>query len=118
MASELCGQAAFTERVRITGGQAHHEDRRVWHDVLTPDMIRQLPARHALVIQGGYAPVIIRLAAAWNDPRLHVRPPFRHGRRLARPGAAPGPARTHPDGRTGQAGRPGPSAGPGCRADP
>jgi hypothetical protein len=30
-------------------------------------MIRQLPARFALVIRGGAAPVIARLPAAWND---------------------------------------------------
>jgi hypothetical protein len=30
-------------------------------------MIRQLPARFALVIRGGTAPVIARLPAAWND---------------------------------------------------
>jgi hypothetical protein len=35
---------------------------------MTPDMIRQLPAGHALIIRGGYAPVIARLGAAWKDP--------------------------------------------------
>jgi hypothetical protein len=35
---------------------------------MTPDMIRQLPAGHGLVIRGGYAPVIARLGAAWKDP--------------------------------------------------
>ena len=45
MASDLCGQAAFTERVRVRGrGEDRDEHRRVWHDVMTPDMIRQLPA--------------------------------------------------------------------------
>ena len=34
---------------------------------MTPDMIRQLPAGHALIIRGGYAPVIARLGAAWKD---------------------------------------------------
>ena len=34
---------------------------------MTPDMIRQLPAGHALVIRGSYAPVIARLGAAWKD---------------------------------------------------
>jgi type IV secretion system protein VirD4 len=66
MASELCGQAAFTERVRVRGGRDEH--RRIWHDVMTPDMVRQLPARHALVIRGSHAPVIARLGAAWKDP--------------------------------------------------
>ena len=31
-------------------------------------MIRQLPAGHALVIRGGYAPVIARLPRAWKNP--------------------------------------------------
>jgi type IV secretory pathway TraG/TraD family ATPase VirD4 len=67
MASELCGQATFTERVRYHGSR-HGEDHRIWHPVLTPDMIRQLPDRHALIIRSGYAPVIARLSAAWKDP--------------------------------------------------
>jgi type IV secretion system protein VirD4 len=65
MASELCGQAAFTERIRYRGGD--REDRRAWHDVITPDMIRQLPARHALIVRGGLTPVIARIGAAWHD---------------------------------------------------
>ncbi len=62
MASELCGQAAFKERSTEQG-----QDRTVWHEVVTPDMIRQLPAGHALIIRGGLAPVIARLGAAWKD---------------------------------------------------
>jgi hypothetical protein len=31
-------------------------------------MIRQLPAGHALVIRGGYSPVIARLPMVWKDP--------------------------------------------------
>jgi type IV secretory pathway TraG/TraD family ATPase VirD4 len=57
-ASKLCGQAAFTE---------HGKDHTSRHEVATADMIRQLPARFALVIRGGCAPVIARLPAAWND---------------------------------------------------
>jgi type IV secretion system protein VirD4 len=71
MASELCGQACFTERDRGRGvilSRDEDRDRRVWHDVMTPDMIRQLPAGYALVIRGGYAPVIAKLGAAWRDP--------------------------------------------------
>jgi type IV secretion system protein VirD4 len=61
MASELCGQAAFTERVHFLGrGGERAEKRRVWHDVMTPDMVRQLPEGHALVIRGRHAPVIAR----------------------------------------------------------
>ena len=44
MASELCGQAAYREHRRTTPHPAR---------VLTPDMIRQLPAGFALVIRGG-----------------------------------------------------------------
>jgi type IV secretory pathway TraG/TraD family ATPase VirD4 len=72
MASELCGQACFTERDRAPlygrRGYDADRDRRVWHDVMTADMIRQLPAGWALVIRGGGAPVIARLGAAWRDP--------------------------------------------------
>jgi len=67
MASELCGQAAFTERIHHRRSN-QHEDRRVWHDVMTAGMIRQLPGGHALVIRGGYSPVIARLGVAWKDP--------------------------------------------------
>ena len=35
---------------------------------MTPEMIRQLPARYALIIRGGMSPVIARLPMAWNDP--------------------------------------------------
>ena len=31
-------------------------------------MIRQLPGGHALVIRGGYAPVVARLPRAWKNP--------------------------------------------------
>jgi type IV secretion system protein VirD4 len=67
-ASELCGQAAFTERVRSRDRSgARREQRRAWHDVATPDMIRQLPAGFALVIRGGCAPVIAALPRAWKN---------------------------------------------------
>ncbi len=58
-AAKLCGQASWKTR-----GQDHATR----HDVATPDMIRQLPAGFALVIRGGYAPVIARLPRAWNNP--------------------------------------------------
>lgn len=58
-ASKLCGQAAWKIR-----GHYHA----TWHDIATPDMIRQLPAGFALVIRGGYAPVVARLPRAWNNP--------------------------------------------------
>ena len=58
MASDLCGHAAVKEH-----GQDHHTR----HEVMTPDMIRQLPAGHALIVRSGYASVIARLGAAWKD---------------------------------------------------
>jgi type IV secretion system protein VirD4 len=96
-ASKLCGHAAFTE---------HGKDHTSRHEVATPDMIRQLPARFALVIRGGAAPVIARLPAAWND-RAYKRARRRgqaiaaliHAPALAEPVAPsprPGPARPGP----------------------
>jgi type IV secretion system protein VirD4 len=88
-ASKLCGQAAWKIR-----GHYH----KTWHDIATPDMIRQLPAGFALVIRGGYAPVIARLPRAWNNPaykRARRAGPALAVRDLARPAAPPGlpPAR-------------------------
>ncbi len=57
-ASLLCGTAAMRE---------HGEDRHTRHPVMTPEMIRQLPAGRALVIRGGYAPVIAKLRMGWKD---------------------------------------------------
>ena len=74
-AAKLCGQASWKVR-----GQDHATR----HDVATPDMIRQLPAGFALVIRGGCAPVIARLPARLEEPRLPPRPP---------PRPAPGGAR-------------------------
>ncbi len=71
-ASRLCGQAAYLER-----GQDHHSR----HDVMTPDMIRQLPVGFALVIRGGLTPVVAKLPAVWRD---------RAYRRAARRGLAAG----------------------------
>jgi TraM recognition site of TraD and TraG len=79
MASDLCGQAALRER-----GQDHHTR----HDVMTPDMIRQLPAGHALIVRGGYAPVIARLGVAWKDPSY--KNARRHGTAIAALTPAPG----------------------------
>jgi type IV secretion system protein VirD4 len=91
MAGELCGQAAFTERVhQRTRDGARSERRRVWHDVMTPDMVRQLPAGHGLVIRGSHAPVIARLAVAWKDPVYKAA--RRAGTATARLAPAPGPA--------------------------
>jgi type IV secretory pathway TraG/TraD family ATPase VirD4 len=65
-ASLLCGTAAMREH-----GQDYHSR----HYVMSPDMIRQLPAGHALVIRGGHSPVIARLPMCWKDPF------YRHARR-------------------------------------
>jgi type IV secretory pathway TraG/TraD family ATPase VirD4 len=93
MASELCGQAAFTERVHSHSRDGHRrEHRRAWHDVMTPDMLRQLPTGHALIIRGHHAPVIARLGAAWKDPAYKAA--RRAGTAIARitPAPAAGPA--------------------------
>jgi type IV secretory pathway TraG/TraD family ATPase VirD4 len=58
-ASLLCGTTAVREH-----GQAYHTR----HPVLTPEMIRQLPAGYALVVRGGHSPVIARLPMCWKDP--------------------------------------------------
>jgi hypothetical protein len=62
-ASTLCGTAAVRER-----GQDHNTR----HPVMTPEMIRQLPAGCALVIRGGHSPVIARLPMCWKDPRYRA----------------------------------------------
>lgn len=57
-ASRLAGQAAYLE---------HGEEKHSRHDVLTPDMIRQLPAGWALAQRGNHAPVLFRVAKGWQD---------------------------------------------------
>jgi type IV secretion system protein VirD4 len=84
-ASVLCGQAQWKVR-----GQDHV----TVHDVATPDMIRQLPTGFALVIRGGYAPVIARLPRAWNNSA------YRRARRRGLAPAFPGrpfPLSAEPD---------------------
>jgi hypothetical protein len=80
-ASKMCGQAAYRER-----GHQHYSR----HEVLTPAMIRALPAGFALVIRGGYAPVVARLPAAWTD-RVYKRA-RRRGQAVAPLAPAPLPA--------------------------
>jgi type IV secretory pathway TraG/TraD family ATPase VirD4 len=58
-ASLLCG---------TTGVREHGQNYHTRHPVLTPEMIRQLPAGYALVVRGGYSPVIARLPMGWKDP--------------------------------------------------
>jgi type IV secretory pathway TraG/TraD family ATPase VirD4 len=73
-ASTLCGQASWKVR---------SQDHATRHDVVTPDMIRQLPAAFALVIRSNCAPVIARLPQAWRNPAY---------RRARRYGQVPWPA--------------------------
>jgi type IV secretory pathway TraG/TraD family ATPase VirD4 len=89
-ASELCGQACFTEREhggRYYGSRYRRQRYRIWHDVMTAHMIRQLPAGHALIIRGSAAPVIARLRAAWKDRHYHAT---RHQPPAPEPPAGPG----------------------------
>ena len=80
-ASELCGEASYRE---------HGQDHDTRHPVLTPDMIRQLPAGFALIVRGGLSPVLARLPMAWKDPAYkHAR---RHGTAVARLAVAAAPA--------------------------
>jgi type IV secretion system protein VirD4 len=70
-AARLCGHATWRER------------RQPWparHEIASPDMIRQLPAGHALILRGGLAPVIGRLPRAWRNPayRAARRTPLAH----------------------------------------
>ena len=66
-ASALCGTTAMRETRALFEREHAHHDYYARHPVMTPEMIRQLPARHALIIRGGYSPVIARLPMAWND---------------------------------------------------
>jgi type IV secretion system protein VirD4 len=83
-ASTLCGMAAMREH-----GQEHHTR----HPVMSPEMIRQLPAGHALVVRGGHSPVIARLPMCWKDSRYRRA---RHaGQAIASLLPAPGPPAVH-----------------------
>jgi len=83
-ASMLCGTAAMKE---------HGQDFHSRHPVMTPEMIRQLPAGYALVIRGGYSPVIARLPMGWKD---HLYRRARRARRaIATLAAIPEPFQWH-----------------------
>lgn len=58
MASELCGQAALRER-----GQLFHSR----PDIMTLEMVRQLPAGTALIVRGSFSPVVAHMGVAWRD---------------------------------------------------
>jgi type IV secretory pathway TraG/TraD family ATPase VirD4 len=69
-ASRLCGTTAMKEtrnRLRTDEGGGSR-DFYARHPVMTPEMIRQLPDRYALIIRGGMSPIIARLPMAWKDP--------------------------------------------------
>jgi len=79
-ASTLCGEAAYTEP-----GQEHVAR----HAVMTPAMIRSMPAGYGLVLRGPMAPVVARLPVAWKDRT------YRRARRAGlavAPLVMPGPA--------------------------
>jgi type IV secretion system protein VirD4 len=80
-ASALCGTAALREH-----GQDHHSR----HPVMSPEMIRQLPAGYALVVRGGHSPVIARLPMGWKD--RSYRRARRNGHAIAALVPAAGPA--------------------------
>jgi type IV secretion system protein VirD4 len=67
-ASALCGTTAMKESRTIFGQQRDQNDPYARHDIMTADMIRQLPGQRALIIRGGMSPVIARLPMAWKDP--------------------------------------------------
>jgi type IV secretion system protein VirD4 len=79
-ASGLCGTSAMKEVHEWFGSHRDDPDYYTRHPIITPDMIRQLPPRRALVIRGGLAPVIAKLPMAWNDPAYRAarkdRPAF------------------------------------------
>jgi type IV secretion system protein VirD4 len=56
--STECGTVAMQER-----GQEHLTQ----HPVMTPAMIRSLPAKRALVIRGNRAPVVCKVRQVWSD---------------------------------------------------
>ena len=58
-ASALCGEALHRERGQDNWTRA---------DVMTPAMLRELPAGWALLLRGGLSPVLARLARGWEDP--------------------------------------------------
>ena len=107
-ASLLCGTAAMRE---------HGEDWTSRHPVMTPDMIRQLPAARALVIRGGCSPVVARLPMAWTDPAYRRARRAGEATAVLAPAAEPvaqltGPGRPPPWPGTGE---PRPAGGPGPR---
>jgi type IV secretory pathway TraG/TraD family ATPase VirD4 len=67
-ASTLCGSTAMKETRSLPVTRRDFYDVYNRHPVMAPEMIRQLPAGHALVVRGGHSPVIARLHMCWKDP--------------------------------------------------
>jgi type IV secretion system protein VirD4 len=67
-ASALCGTTPMKETRTVFEHHRDQHDPYARHPIMTPDMIRQLPARYALIVRGGVSPVIARLPMAWTDP--------------------------------------------------
>jgi type IV secretion system protein VirD4 len=65
-ASALCGTSPMKETHTFFGQHDQH-DPYARHPIMTPDMIRQLPTRYALIVRGGMSPVVARLPMAWTD---------------------------------------------------
>jgi type IV secretion system protein VirD4 len=123
-ASKLCGQAGLYEHTRPRGLSGRRDrypgDERLSRvDVMSPDMIRQLPEGRALVIRGSLAPVVTKLPRAWKTRQ------YRRARRrglavaplapaldLANParGGQPGPGTVRPHGPEPAAPPPAPEA--------
>jgi type IV secretory pathway TraG/TraD family ATPase VirD4 len=67
-AGKLCGQAALYEHPPRRGlfhDRGEEQQSRV--DVMSPDMIRQLPEGRALVVRGSLAPTVAKLPRAWKS---------------------------------------------------
>jgi type IV secretory pathway TraG/TraD family ATPase VirD4 len=71
-ASRLAGQAAYRE---------HGHEGWSRHPVLSPDMIRMIPAGWALAQRGPHSPVILHVAKGWRDRAY--RKAVRHGTAIA-----------------------------------
>jgi len=109
-ASELCGTTAMKETRNALARHHDLHDLYARHPVMTPDMIRQLPARYALIVRGGMSPVIARLPMAWTDPAC------KRARRASHHAGAP--AITEPALPRSDAPQPrSPRPGPGTRHD-
>jgi type IV secretion system protein VirD4 len=67
-ASKLCGQAALYEQAPRQGlFRDRGEERMSRVDVMSPDMIRELPEGRALVVRGNGAPTVAKLPRAWKS---------------------------------------------------